>query len=88
MKNFKNFLNQLFQDKNGSYSLREVVVLLFIAVILTSWIGRQFFRLDVPEFMFYSFISLVGAGVFGYSLEKKTLPSEPPKADPPANPVQ
>ncbi|HEX9510592.1 MAG TPA: hypothetical protein VF939_08915 [Puia sp.] len=81
MKNLKNFLNQLFQDKNGSYSLREVVVLLFIAVILVSWIARQFFRLDIPEFMFYSFVSLVGAGCFGYSLEKRTPPSGPPKGD-------
>ena len=81
MKNVKNFLNQLFQDKNGSYSLREVVTLLFIAAILVSWIARQFFRLEVPEFMFYSFVSLVGAGCFGYSLEKKC----PPPSDPPKN---
>lgn len=82
MKNIKNFLNQLFQDKNGSYSLREVVVLLFIAVILVSWVARQFFRLDIPEFMFYSFVSLVGAGVFGYSLEKRCPPpSDPSKGE-------
>jgi len=60
MKRFQQFISQLFQDKNGSYSLREVVVLLFITAILVSWIARQFFRLDVPEFMFYSLVSLVG----------------------------
>jgi hypothetical protein len=81
MKNIKNFLNQLFQDKNGSYALREVVVVLFIVAIVVSWIARQFFRLEVPEFMFYSFVSLVGAGVFGYSLEKRC----PPPSDPPQN---
>ncbi|GGA89922.1 hypothetical protein [Puia dinghuensis] len=81
MKNVQKFLSQLFQDKNGSYSLREIVVLLFIAVILVSWIARQFFGREVPEFMFYSFVSLVGAGVFGYSLEKKCTLPELPKAD-------
>ncbi len=79
MKNVQTFLSQLFQDKNGSYSLREIVVLLFIAAILVSWIARQFFRLDIPEFMFYSFVSLVGAGCFGYSLEKRCPPSDTPK---------
>ena len=82
MKNVKKILNQLFQDKNGSYSLREVVVLLFIAVILVSWIARQFFHLEIPEFMFYSFVSLVGAGCFGYSLEKRCpSPPDPVKTD-------
>lgn len=81
MKNWKTFINQLFQDKNGSYSLRELAVLLFIAVIIISWIARQFFRLEIPEFMFYSFVSLVGAGCFGYSLEKKAPSSDPPKPE-------
>jgi len=67
----KNFIQQLFQDKNNNYSIREFAVGLFITVIITSWIARQFFKLEVPEFMFYSFVSLVGAGCFGYSFEKK-----------------
>ena len=65
-------LKQLLKDKNGSYSLREVAVAIFILVIIISWIARQFFKLEVPESMFYSFVSLVGAGCFGYSIEKKT----------------
>ena len=68
----KNFLQQLFKDKNGSFSLRELAVALFVLIIIVSWIAQQFFKKDVPEFMFYSFISLVGAGCFGYSIEKKT----------------
>ena len=68
----KSFLQQLFKDKNGSFSLRELAVALFVLVIITSWVAQQFFGLNVPEFMFYSFVSLVGAGCFGYSLEKKT----------------
>ena len=70
----KTFFAQLFKDKNNSFSLRELAVALFILVIIASWIARQFFKLDVPEFMFYSFVSLVGAGCFGYSIEKKTNP--------------
>ena len=68
----KFFFSQLFKDKNESFSLRELAIALFILVIIVSWISQQFFHLDVPEFMFYSFVSLVGAGCFGYSIEKKT----------------
>ena len=68
----KNFLKQLLKDKNDSFSLRELAIALFILVIIISWIAKQFFKYDVPEFMFYSFVSLVGAGCFGYSIEKKT----------------
>ncbi len=68
----KHFLQQLFKDKNGEFSLRELAIALFILVIVVSWVSQQFFRLAVPEFMFYSFVSLVGAGCFGYSIEKKT----------------
>jgi hypothetical protein len=68
----KNFFQQLFKDKDGNFSLRELAIALFIAVIIISWIAQQFFHLDVPEFMFFSFVSLVGAGCFGYSIERKT----------------
>ncbi|MEI9909786.1 MAG: hypothetical protein WDO71_08970 [Bacteroidota bacterium] len=68
----KNFFQQLFKDKEGNFSLRELAIALFILVIIISWIAQQFFRLDVPEFMFYSFVSLVGAGCFSYSIERKT----------------
>jgi hypothetical protein len=70
----KKFVEQLFRDKDGSFSLRELATGLFILVIIISWIAQQFFKLNVPEFMFYSFVSLVGAGCFGYSIEKKTKP--------------
>jgi hypothetical protein len=68
----KTFLTQLFKDKNGCYSLREVAIALLILALLISWIAQQFFNKTVPEFMFYAFASLIGAGCFGYSLEKKT----------------
>ena len=34
--------------------------------------AQQFFGKNIPEFMFYSFISLVAASCFGYSLERAT----------------
>jgi len=68
----KTFLTQLFKDKNGCYSLREVAIALLILALLISWIAQQFFSKMMPEFMFYAFASLIGAGCFGYSLEKKT----------------
>jgi len=68
----KTFFTQLFKDKNGCYSLREVVIALLILALLISWIAQQFFSKTMPEFMFYALASLIGAGCFGYSLEKKT----------------
>lgn len=68
----KQFIHQLFKDKDGNSSLREFAVALFILVLIVSWVAQQFFKLQVPEFMFYSFSSLVAAGCFGYSIEKKT----------------
>lgn len=68
-----NFLKQLVQDKNGNYSLREVVTILLVLVMLMSWAAQQFLGKSVPEFMFYAFTSLVAAGCFGYSIERKTF---------------
>lgn len=65
------FLKQLMKDKEGNYSLREAVTLVFVAATLISWIAQQFLGIDVPEYMFYAFVSIIGAGCFGYSLEKK-----------------
>ena len=76
----KQFIQQLFKDKNQSYSLRELVIALLLAALLISWIGQQFFGKGVPEFMFGAFASLIAAGVFGYSLEKKSS-TEPPSAE-------
>jgi len=72
----KQFIQQLFRDKLGSYSMREMVIAVLLAALIVSWIGKQFYGKDVPEFMFFSFSSLIAAGCFGYSFEKKgTLPN-------------
>jgi choline-glycine betaine transporter len=69
---YKQFLKQILQDKEGNYNLREAVTLLFVVITIISWVAEQFFGLKVPEYMFYSFVSLIGAGCFGYSLERRT----------------
>ena len=66
-------LAQLLKDKNGNHSLREVATAIFVLALLVSWIAEQFFGMKVPEYMFYAFMSLVGAGCFGYSIEKKQV---------------
>lgn len=71
MKNLKAIICQLLKDKNDSYSLRELVIAVLLIVMIISWIGQQFFGKVVPDSMFYTFASLVAAGCFGYSFERK-----------------
>lgn len=82
MKDAKAFLQQLFKDKNGSYSLRELVIAVLLIVLVISWIGQQFFGKEVPESMFFTFASLIAAGTFGYSFEKKIIDTPPPANNP------
>ena len=72
MYTMKTFIQQLFKDKNGNFSLREFAVAVFIVVLVTSWAARQFFNREVPEYMFYTFATMIGWGCFGYSIEKRT----------------
>jgi hypothetical protein len=67
------FFKDILRDKNGYYSLRELVVAIFVIASLTGWIADQFFAIPVPEFIFYSFMSIIGAGCFGYTIERKTI---------------
>jgi hypothetical protein len=64
-------VSELFKDKNSCYSLREITVAILLLALLASWIATQFFGKPMPEYMFYSFSSMIAAGCFGYSLEKK-----------------
>lgn len=75
----KEILHQLLKDKDGNFSLREVFTMLYVLMSIISWIGQQFFGIVVPEYMFYAFISMVGAGTFGYSLERKSKSGPPRK---------
>ncbi|MBO9565538.1 MAG: hypothetical protein J7621_22365 [Niastella sp.] len=73
MKQLHNFLQQLMKDKNGHYSMRELVIAILLLALLISWIGQQFFGKSVPDSMFYTFASLIAAGTFGYSFERKAI---------------
>ncbi len=72
--NFKQIIHQLLQDKDGNFSLREAIALVYVLMSMVAWISQQFFGLHIPEYMFYSFMSMIGASAFGYSLEKKSDP--------------
>lgn len=65
------FVKQILKDKEGCYNLRELVTMIFVVITIISWIAQQFFGIAVPEYMFYSFVSIIGAGCFGYSIERK-----------------
>lgn len=74
MKTFvKQFMQQALRDKNGEFSLRECVIAVLTIIMTISWAAEQFLHKPVPEFMFYSFTSLIAAGCFGYSIEKKSF---------------
>lgn len=70
--NLKQIIHQLLQDKDGNFSLREAIALIYVLMSIVSWVSQQFFGMHVPEYMFYSFMSMIGAAAFGYSLEKRS----------------
>jgi hypothetical protein len=67
----RNFLKEIFKDKTENYSLRELVIAISMALVVISWFTQLIFNISVPEYMFYSIVSLIAAGCFGYSIERK-----------------
>lgn len=67
----KQFIQQLLQDKSGSYCMREATIGILVVALIVSWIAHQFFNKAVPDFIFYTFSSLIAAGCFGYTFERK-----------------
>lgn len=66
-----NFLKELLKDKTNGYSLREVIIAICMLLVIASWIAQIVFNISTPEYMFYTIASLIAAGCFGYSIEKK-----------------
>lgn len=66
-----NFLKDLLKDKTDNYSLREVIIAISMLLVVASWIAQLAFNISTPEYMFYAVVSLIAAGCFGYSIEKK-----------------
>lgn len=68
--NILNFLKELLKDKTNSYSMRECIIAICMILIIISWFAQLLFNVAIPEYMFYSIVSLIAAGCFGYSIEK------------------
>ena len=68
------FLKDLLKDKTNGYSLREVVIAICMLLVVASWVAQLVFNITTPEYMFYSIVSLIAAGCFGYSIERKPNP--------------
>lgn len=66
-----NFLKELLKDKTNGYSLREVIIAICMLLVIASWVAQLVFNISTPEYMFYAIVSLIAAGCFGYSIEKK-----------------
>jgi len=66
-----NFIKELLKDKTNGYSLREVIIAISMLLVIASWIAQLVFNISTPEYMFYSIVSLIAAGCFGYSIERK-----------------
>lgn len=65
------FLKNILKDKTDGYSLRELVIAISMLLVVASWIAQLVFNVTTPEYMFYSIVSLIAAGCFGYSIERK-----------------
>ena len=68
--NMLNFLKELLKDKTNSYSMRECIIAICMILIIISWFAQLLFNVAIPDYMFYSIVSLIAAGCFGYSIEK------------------
>ncbi len=68
------FLKGTLKDKLNKPSGRELTIFIFVVMVIISWIGEQFFGKHIPQWMFITLISLIGAGIGLYTIEK-------PKAD-------
>lgn len=63
-------MTKFFRDilkVNGKYDPKRVLLLTFAVVVIASWMAQQFFRLDVPEFMFRLLVDIL----------KSVLPNTP-----------
>jgi hypothetical protein len=70
------FMKATFKDKLQNPSGREMTIFAFVLVTIASWIGEQFFGKHVPQWMFFSFISLIAAGIGLYTFEKPTAEND------------
>jgi hypothetical protein len=65
------FFKDILKDKSGEWSLRELIIAISMVLVIASWAAQLAFSVPTPEYMFYSIVSLIAAGCFGYSIERK-----------------
>lgn len=68
--NLIEFIKATFKDKQQNPSGRELTIFVFVLMVISSWIGEQFFDKHIPQWMFIAFISLIAAGIGLYTFEK------------------
>lgn len=68
--NIVRYIKELLKDKTNNYSIRECVIAVCMILIVVSWFAQLLFNATTPEYMFYSIVSLIAAGCFGYSIER------------------
>lgn len=66
---FIDFIKATFQDKQQNPSGRELTVFVFVLIVITSWIGQQFFHKPIEQWMFLTFIGVITAGIGLYTIE-------------------
>jgi len=71
------FLKNILKDKTGNYSLRELAIAISMLLVIASWVAQLVFNISTPEYMFYSIVSLIATGCFGYSIERKPTNTNP-----------
>lgn len=64
------FIKATFKDKQQNPSGRELTIFVFVLMVVSSWIGEQFFDKHIPQWMFVAIISLIAAGIGLYTFEK------------------
>jgi apolipoprotein N-acyltransferase len=64
------FIKATFKDKQQNPSGRELTIFVFVLMVVSSWIGEQFFDKHIPQWMFVAFVSLIAAGIGLYTFEK------------------
>lgn len=65
------YIRTLLKDKCHNYSLRELVIAISMLLVIASWVAQLAFDIHTPEYMFYSVVSLIASGCFGYSIERR-----------------
>jgi len=72
-------IKQIFKDKHGNYSAREIICVIAFVWCVVSAAAEQFGGHPVNETVFVTFAGMASAGFLGYSIDTlKTLTQPKP----------